>query len=82
MIRVCPTPPVWVRIHQALKRHATAKGDIPEPPMPLILAGWNFSDDSEKAYRWSETIEWIAQYGGPQFINELTDDDFYMIDPP
>ncbi len=80
MIRVCPLPMVWAKIHRELSRIATKNPDIPLPPVPLILAGWNFSDDFEKNDRWESTVEWTKKFGGAELISTLKDNDYYCVD--
>jgi hypothetical protein len=53
---------------------------IPEPPVPLILASWNFASDEEKHHRWLETERWAAKYGCAELISKLGDDDFVILD--
>lgn len=69
---VCPQPAAWARIHQALVdawRRSGAQGDA--PPVPLILAGWAYSNDSEKHSRWLATIDWASRVGLGSLIPEL-----------
>jgi hypothetical protein len=67
---ICPLPMAWHRVHQFLTAtfSSETKGMAP-PPKALILAGWNFSSDTEKAERWTQTVAWARQYGVPE--NEL-----------
>ena len=80
MLRVCPNIGVWNDIYKKLKKIASADPAIPAPPIALILAGWNFSDDFEKKSRWDNTLEWIAKYGGEDLISALTDEDYYCVE--
>ena len=80
MLRVCPNGGVWIDIYKKLKQIASADPAIPDPPIALILAGWNFSDDFEKKSHWDETVEWIKKYGGEGLISSLTDDDYYCVE--
>jgi hypothetical protein len=80
MIRVCPDVGVWIDIYKKLKRIASADPAIPAPPIALILAGWNLTDDFEKKNRWAETVAWIKKYGGEDLISSLTDDDYYCVE--
>src|SRR5262245_37261291 len=69
---VCPMPSVWARIHRRLVdawEQAGAEGE--EPPMPLILAGWAYSNDAAKHDRWLDTIEWARRAGFASLIPEL-----------
>lgn len=80
MIRVCPLPQIWGQIYNKLKTIELQNADIPSPPIALILAGWNFSDDFGKKNRWDDTLEWINKYGGEDLISCLTDDDYYCVE--
>ena len=40
-------------------------------PIPLILAGWVYSNDKQKEQRWDETIKW-AEGNGLLWIIEKT----------
>jgi hypothetical protein len=79
MIRICPLPMLWAKIHRELSRIASKNPDIPLPPVPLILAGWNFSDDFEKKERWGNTVEWAAKWGGQDLISTLKEGDYYCV---
>jgi len=50
-----------------------------KPPTPLILAGWNFSSDSEKNSRWEDTIKWAKTCGAEHILTKINDDDFYYV---
>jgi hypothetical protein len=53
---------------------------MPEsPPKPLILAGWAYSSDEEKAERWEETIAWATFNGCAEVISQIKDEDFYCL---
>jgi hypothetical protein len=74
---ICPMPMVWDRIYQNLQaaRDCSPDQTIPRPPIPLILNGWVYSTDLEKASRWNETIDWAKQYGFADLIPELQEDE-------
>lgn len=78
MIRVCPNPMPWMSVHERLKEHARITGAA-EPPHPLILGGWNYTNDLEKQKRWSETLEW-AQANGCTEATVLDNDDYYFVE--
>lgn len=80
MIRVCPLPRVWGEIYRKLSDICHENSNIPSPPIALILAGWNFSDDFSKKRRWDETVQWAAEFGGTEFISQLIESDFYHVD--
>jgi hypothetical protein len=37
--------------------------------VPLILAGWAYSNDVEKRDRWQETLDWADRHGVADFVN-------------
>ena len=45
--RICPMPTKWLRMHEIIKRHSVSK--TPPNLMPLILGGWEASDDEKTA---------------------------------
>jgi hypothetical protein len=78
--RVCPNPIPWNNAYQRLLVFAQAHPcDPAEPPVPLILAGWNYSNDLEKKARWDSTIEWAAKHDCSELL-KIPDDQFYSVD--
>ena len=78
---VCPQPQIWHKIHEALKEaweNAGSKG-VP-PPVPLILGGWNFTDDWDKKTRWDETVEWTKSQEFEHLIPKLHPRSEYRVD--
>ena len=60
-----PRPSDWARLHQLLEV-AWKSGDrsaVPEPPVPLILAGAAFSTASEIRQRWIDLVRWANSHG-------------------
>jgi hypothetical protein len=74
--KICPTPVLWAPLHQTLIAHAKTN-HLPPPPMPLILAGWNFSSDEEKKARWLETVSWCESHQCVHLLASLKDADWY-----
>lgn len=76
---ISPIPKIWHEIHQNLeiywKNEFDSKGD--KPPIPLILAGWNFSSDFEKSERWKSTLKWAEERNCKHLIKDLGDDEKY-----
>lgn len=70
---ICPIAWKWAEVYQRLQEELKSRGDssIPEPPKPLILAGWAYSPDLEKSVRWAETVQWALQHGFAELIPEL-----------
>ena len=80
-IFVCPVPLVWHKAYQRLFRAWKASGNNGSPPpRPLILAGWNFSGDSEKKDRWEGTVLWAKEHELAELIPQLTPDKEYRVD--
>jgi hypothetical protein len=77
----CPRPAIWSEVHSQLCRFRSRNSDdIPEPPKPLILAGWTYSSSHEKHDRWLQTVEWATKYGCPELIDRIADSDFVTLD--
>jgi len=76
---ISPIPKIWHEIHQGLnnywKKELDSKGA--KPPIPLILAGWNFSSDFEKSERWKSTLDWAEERNCLHLIKDLGDDEKY-----
>lgn len=79
-IFISPVPKIWHEIHQNLMSYWTNElnGIGAKPPIPLILAGWNFSEDWEKKERWVDTLNWAEINNCKHLIPELTDEDKYF----
>ena len=60
--RVCPLPDAWNRLYRLLP-DTRRQGAGREPPLPLILSAWHFSDDAQKAARLREHLAWAASHG-------------------
>jgi hypothetical protein len=83
MLRVCPKPLRWSTLFTELERFAcTRPCTPPTPPKPLVLGGWNYSNDAEKQVRWSETLSWASANGCQYLVESLQEDDFYCVESP
>jgi len=83
MIRICPNPIPWDQAFKRLTKYAGRRPCTPSsPPIPLILAGWAYSNDDEKARRWEETTRWAEANGCSEIVSEIPDTDFYFVDKP
>lgn len=79
MIQICPNPGPWNNVFQKLKHYAQKnKCDPSEPPIPLILSGWIFSDDFQKKDRWEETVRWATDNGCVEIVSSLPETDFLV----
>ena len=56
-----PELEVWLSTWELVKQERRKNPSIPEPPKFLILAGWHYSSDSDKATRWREIKAWAHQ---------------------
>lgn len=78
---VCPRPDVWNRIYEELCR-IWREGDCQgeKPPVPLILAGWTYSNDQEKHTRWADTVRWAGERRMSALIPVLEKDECYFVE--
>jgi hypothetical protein len=81
--RVCPMPQAWQRLYKLLPNtHRVGNGW--EPPLPLILAAWDFSSDLDKRARLQEHLRWAdAHQALPavhQFLSDLQPDQWHCAD--
>lgn len=60
--RVCPQPIEWNALWELLPNKQPS-GHSWLPPLPLILAAWHTTSDSEKATRLREHLNWAAEHG-------------------
>jgi hypothetical protein len=60
--RVCPMPLPWDTLWKMLPGCPEYAGQS-EPHAPLILAGWTYSTDAEKADRLAYHIRWAHEHG-------------------
>jgi hypothetical protein len=71
----------WNEVYQRLTYYAEMhRCDPPLPPKPLILAGWAYSNDTEKKNRWEETVRWSANNGCAEFVNAVPESEFYFVE--
>ena len=78
---VCPQPESWAKVHSALTRAWEGHGRKgPPPPVPLILNGWVFTNDLEKAKRWEETALWARDSNVEHIVSDLRDEEKYCIE--
>ncbi len=65
-----PMPSDWSEIYQQLTnlREQRREHTIPEPPVPLILAGAAFSTANQIRTRWIELLDWANKHG---FADEM-----------
>jgi hypothetical protein len=81
-MKICPNPIPWNDVFTRLQAHASTYPCVPPmPPKPLILAGWAYSNDTEKLKRWEQTVSWADANGCPSLV-VVADKDFYLADNP
>lgn len=81
--RICPNPSRWNDVHKQLVNYAETHSCGPSgPPAPLILAGWAYSNDTEKMRRWKETVDWASANGCVGIVEGVLDKDFYKVGEP
>ena len=77
---VCPQPLVWQAMWDLLP-NKTIDSELIKAPAPLILAGWNFSKDSQKKERLLEHIYWADSINSieviDQYLRSLDDNNWY-----
>lgn len=80
MSKICPLGQDWAKIHRTLLKYSSENTcNPPEPPRPLILAGWAFSSDQDKSERWQATVAWARSNGCGNLVEGLRDEQFYWI---
>ena len=73
----------WKEAYERLTRFAETHGCVPpEPPIPLILNSWVYSNDIEKKFRWKETVLWAGNNGCIELVDSIQDKDFYFVKKP
>ncbi len=72
-------PQRWAEVHRRLKQAAADNPNIPPPPMPLILAGWAYTDDIQKRDRWQETVAWANRHGFGALLGDLPHQSMYVV---
>ena len=77
-MKICPNPQPWNSVYKKLTGYAKKHECVPpEPPIPLILAGWVHSSDTQKKMRWDETVAWAYDNKCSDMLDIIQDDDFY-----
>jgi hypothetical protein len=80
MKQICPNPRRWHEIYERL-RTVCQQRSLSLPPVPLILNGWVYSNDTEKAERWNATAKWATDNGLPDLV-VLNPSDWYSVNTP
>lgn len=78
---ITPIPIVWNEVYKNLQQYwiNELEQKMSPPPKPLILAGWNFSNDIDKRERWKSTIKWANENNCEHLIPELKEDQKYYV---
>lgn len=83
MVEICPLPEHWHRVYQeCLEAAQNSNGKIPEPPRPLILGGWAYSNDVQKCEQWHAMVEWAKKWGFEASTNQLTPEMMHVVENP
>jgi hypothetical protein len=77
-IVICPKPDTWAELHRRLQEAATAN-PYTTAPVPLVLAGWAYSNDVEKRNRWQETLAWADHHGLGTLLSDIGDDSMHVV---
>ena len=81
--RICPNPSRWNDVFKQLVDYAETHPCSPSrPPAPSILAGWAYSNDTEKMRRWGETVDWAFANGCVSIVEGISDQDYYQVEKP
>ena len=79
---ICPNPAAWNKVFKQLEAFALSHPCVPPaPPVPLILAGWVYSNDIGKKDRWNQTISW-ATLNGCLELTAVPEADLYSTAEP
>ena len=74
-------PRDWNKLYSMLKNKQQKSSGGWEPPLPLILAAWNFTIPIEKQLRFREHIQWAAKNGQIEeignYLRTLTEEEWY-----
>jgi len=80
VIHVCPEPLEWLRIYKGLVNFSLINEcNPPNPPKPLILNGWVYSNDISKHNQWNRTKLWAAR-NRCFHLTESAQRDFYSVE--
>jgi len=83
MIEICPLPDHWHRVYQTfLEAARNSDGKIPDPPRPLILGGWAYSNDVQKREQWNAMVKWAEAWGLQDAVDQLTPDMMHCVERP
>jgi hypothetical protein len=78
--RVCPQPQKWNELWKLLPDRKQISTGGWKPPLPLILAAWWHTNDSEKRNRLNEHIQYANEKGVVKevsnFLHSLSPDDW------
>lgn len=80
--RVCPVPQRWDELWNLLPDRRQVGGGW-APSLPLILAAWHYTSDTQKRLRLAEHIEWAAEHGAlapvAGYVQGLGEEDWFHI---
>jgi hypothetical protein len=71
-----PKQEIFYRLYKDIDNEIKINPNLPKHPTYLILSGWNYSEDWEKAARWEELIAWAKENKLDNIIPDLTESDY------
>jgi len=80
-VDICPKPLRWKAIYERLLSACEGNAIASRPPVPLILSGWSYTNDAEKAERWKATKAWAEQNALSELIT-VPPEDWYSVEKP
>jgi CheY-like chemotaxis protein len=83
--RICPLEKKWNELYQILPNKRRV-GLSWEPPVPLILGAWYYTDDSAKMDVLAKHIEWAEKHGcldaAASYLRNLQEEDWHHKERP
>jgi hypothetical protein len=77
--RVCPIPPVWIRMYHLLQHHCP--DGVAMPSQPLVETAWNATPNLAKRMIFREHLEWadsVGQLGTVRkFLDAMKEEDWH-----
>ena len=76
---ICPKPLRWHAIYKSQLDACEKEAIASKPPVPLILNGWVYSNDVEKAERWNATKDWAERNRISELVT-FPPEDWYSVE--
>jgi hypothetical protein len=68
--RICPMPRRWQELWELLPNRKQI-GPRWQPPLPLILAAWSETSDSEKRDRFLQHLKYASDHGAFEIVDRF-----------